>query len=105
MDVSGRLREVAKELVGGLQGKILALQKEIGDLQAETRKKQASLDTARSAAQRLFNYDPVFGGNIYHCPRCWIIDEARSPLRPISGGADYDSFTCEMCHEDYPITI
>lgn len=35
------------------------------------------------------------------CPRCWVRNEARSPLTAIDGTDEYDRFRCNVCDADF----
>lgn len=39
-------------------------------------------------------------GQPYQCPRCWVRDGVRAPLRAVPGGDDHDLLRCEQCHTD-----
>lgn len=54
---------------------------------------------------RSMNYRPNFDGARFMCPRCWVRQSARNPLRPVSGTDDYDMLRCGACGSDFIIPL
>ena len=97
MSIERALLEAAKQLAEAQQKKALRLQIQYDDLQSQTAEVKLKRDAARNAEQLFLNYRPAFGTD-YICPRCWIENENRSPLRARPGTAKEDFFECTNCH-------
>lgn len=54
---------------------------------------------------RAMNYRPNFDATRFLCPRCWVRQSARHPLRAVSGADDYDMLRCGQCGSDFIIPL
>jgi hypothetical protein len=91
----------ANEATEAAQHNVASLQREILDLKQRMAEKNAALDLAKSAVNRLDSFQPEIGGNL-QCPDCWIVRSVHSDLRPIdSKGADL--FKCRTCYLDITV--
>lgn len=54
---------------------------------------------------RSVNYRPRLEGGKFMCPRCWVKQSARQPLRPVPGTDDYDMLRCGGCGADFIIPL
>src|SRR5258708_7033627 len=97
MSIVQQLGEYAAQLAEQNQQRRAGLERELGDLQVQIAQKQAMPDTLGFGHQRLANFQVKIGPD-YQCPRCWIMLEKRSALRPIGGGTNTeDFFRCNDC--------
>lgn len=97
MSYSAKIKQAAQQIADRLQQRALRLETEIAKLEQEVTEKKAQRDMAHLAPERTRDFQPELGGHL-QCPRCWIEDEVRSPMPPISGSADEDRFRCSKCH-------
>lgn len=88
--------KIAGQIVAQTQTKVARLKKEILGLKEQLAKKEAQLDSANLAADRLSNFQVKLGGN-YQCPRCWIEHGKHSAVRTIPSSSRDDAFRCDDC--------
>jgi hypothetical protein len=88
--------EAARGIAELIQGRAEALEPEIRQTEARLREMEAERQAARDTPERLTNFTPMVGGN-YQCPLCWIIKEARRPVRPLVSNTRGDAFVCDAC--------
>ena len=77
--------------------------RQLGHEQAELERRQmqikTQLEAARLAQKRLLNFQPSIGAD-FQCPRCLIVNEIRSFVRPIGSNTSDDIMRCGLCGLD-----
>lgn len=104
MPIEQSLRDAARNIADALFQRSAKLEPEKFRIEERLAEIEAVCNEARLAAKRFANY-PVKLGVDYQCPRCWIINENRSTLRPIPSDTADDILRCNSCNEDFPISI
>ena len=92
-------KKAAQDAAAQTSERIAQLDRDIGELEKQKAKVEASRQMARGALHRLSNY-PVTNGGSYLCPMCWVNEGKMSPLNPFSppNPSRDDFFRCRMCH-------
>ena len=85
-----------RELEEQLHGKKLRMEKELVAVEANRDALLAERDSISRAKERRLNFRLMLGGD-YQCPSCWITNEDRSAMRPVTSRADDDYFECRFC--------
>lgn len=104
MNVRSALAQEAERIVSRLERGMAAFEAELAELESKKAKLQAQLHASNLASDRLLNY-PILVGADYQCPSCWIQNEARSKLRPMSGTDTADIMACNVCAFSLTIPI
>ena len=104
MSVVSQLMKRAAEIVQHLQAGVPSLQRELQQLEARRLDIETKLNASNLSQQRLANFQPEIGGQ-FQCPVCWVQDETRSALRPVSGTDTEDIFECRKCHFELSVPI
>lgn len=95
MSAEAKLREIATELADRHVNRILALEKEMLEIERRKTEVQSKLDAANLANDRLADYQIKVGTD---CPRCAIDLGRRIPLNPIPSDERFvDKFRCRVC--------
>ena len=103
MSIASQIKQMAAEVARKVQSHTSHLQSELAEIETRKSAIQARLKVARLSAERALNFQPQIGP-YFQCPRCWVEDEKRSGLAPISGGErNEDFFRCRAC--GYELTI
>jgi hypothetical protein len=104
MDAATALIEEAQRVASGADGRARDLQSELDDIEAKKLAVDAELKRAKGEVERLLNYQPCIGRD-FQCPRCWVRDEIRSPLIPVTGTdpSQFDTLRCRACLADWLI--
>ena len=97
--IGATLRDLAEQIADSTKAQSANIENQLADVEKQQTKldqERSDLlrarDAARSAHQRLSDFD---GSS---CPHCWIVDGERASLRSIGGGTDdHDVFHCTRC--------
>jgi hypothetical protein len=92
------LTEIARELAGAAEKRLLLLTYEVDQLREQLKAAKAERTAARLETKRLPGFSARVGED-YLCPRCYIIDGSRSPLRSVMCTRDEEFFCCDHLHE------
>lgn len=60
----------------------------------------ARAQRANDSDARARAYNPRLDQSRYLCPRCWVMNGVRSPMRSVPGTNDYDVLVCNTCDGD-----
>lgn len=97
--IEAQIADIASRLAAHQQHHASGLQNEINEIEARKVKLLAERDLARSARERLTNFQVKIGAD-YQCPDCWISRNVRSALYPIGDGERHlDRFRCRSCDQ------
>ena len=97
------LHEASNE-AARMQQRDASLKDELLKIEARKAAVQTEREKIRTAAQRALKFMPKIGAE-HQCPRCWILNERRAPLRPVgSPSDDFDIMRC-ACGADFDIPI
>ena len=102
MSVIKAIGQYAKDLAADLKKGAANAEAELREIDRRRLAAESRLKLARLTDKRFLKFQPQIGTE-YQCPRCWIVDERASALRPISGTDTEDRFRCPVCHTEYPI--
>lgn len=86
-----------------LNAELRKLEQQQAEVERRKAEINAQLEAARVSAKRLLNFRPCIGTD-FQCPRCWIVNEVRSPLRPIPSDTSDDIMRCRVCEGDFTIS-
>ena len=100
MDTDEGLRQAAHELASNAERRTTALERDLFELERTAMAKRTALREALLAQARLGSFSAQVRGD-YQCPRCWIEEGSRSPLRPIVGKDTKDSLRCGNCGSEF----
>jgi hypothetical protein len=92
------LTEIARELAGVAEKRLLLLTYEADELKEQLKATGADCAAARLEMKRLPSFNAKAAEN-YLCPRCYIIDGRRSPLQSVMCTRDEEFFRCDHLHE------
>ena len=92
------LTEIAREAAGAIEKRLTLLEQEAEQFRKQLQSAEAERDAARAAVSRLSGFSAKVGED-YLCPRCYITDGTRSPLRSIRCTRDEEFFNCDQGHE------
>ena len=104
MSIEESLKDAAINIADTIFQRSTALEPEKLRVEERLAEIEAIRNTARLAAQRFGNYMPILGVD-YQCPRCWVINENRSALRPVPSNTIDDVLRCDSCSEDFVISM
>ena len=90
-----RLRDTAP----ALNAELRQLNEEQAEIERRKAQIKAQLEAARVAQKRVLNFRPCIGTD-FQCPRCWIVTEVGSPLRPVPSSTSDDIMRCQACGLD-----
>lgn len=96
MNIEQALQQALTELERELQSKKSAFAKELADIEARRTELIAELDAISSFPERRRSFVSRLGRD-YQCPRCWIVKESESSMRPVPNSTDDDYFECRVC--------
>jgi hypothetical protein len=89
-----KLKQTALRIANDIDGRSLALKKELEQAQLRVNEIQSKLEQARLARQRSINFSPFLGGE-FQCPECWVRREMKSVMKPFD--SQKDMFHCKHC--------
>jgi len=92
------LTEIARETADAAEKRLFLLELEVGQLRDQLKAREAECAAARLAAKRRPSFRAKVDEN-YLCPRCYITDGSRSPLRSVRCTRDEEFFCCDHLHE------
>lgn len=97
MKISEGIKDAAIKEANRLQLRAAQAQDELEKIKIRQLELEAAIESARLASQRACDFKPGSGPD-YPCPRCFIVNETRSNLRPIPSPIDRtDMFRCGTC--------
>lgn len=101
--VANELKQAALQIANDIKRTAHSLIPELDKAKVRILEIEAALDSANLCHERCSNFQPEFGGD-FQCPSCWVRNNTRSPLVPISSeNPREDIFRCRVC--DYQIEI
>jgi hypothetical protein len=98
------LMQLAIQIANDGQSRASKRKKELGELKTRIAEIEALLHEANFFRERLARFQPEFGGSL-QCPRCWVLNETRSSLTPVSGTNHEDIFRCHTCELEFSISF
>jgi hypothetical protein len=96
--------DMAATLVADLENRRPALEAELQKIKTRERDIDAELRATHLGRKRLGEFAVKIGMD-YQCPRCWVRDETRTTLRPVSSKTKDDHFACDTCGLDVLIVM
>lgn len=96
------LLRFAHEIAIRHEAQIPQLNNDLIDIEAKKTEILRELHTARLAAKRAGDYNPIFGSDL-RCPGCWIYNETSSKMHPIPSDKGSDDWQCNSCKEIFTI--
>lgn len=102
MSLEHEFLKIAAEIAENFEASATRLESEIAKVEAQAEQIKAKRDLARSAANRLANFEVTFGGYV-QCPACWIERGLRSPLQPTPSSTPDDIFRCSDCQRVFSV--
>lgn len=102
MTYADQLKQLAIEIANDVQERALSRKKELAEIEIRKAQIEAQLESAQLCRNRLSSFTPEIGGDL-QCPRCWVVNEARTALTPVPGGHMADQFKCKVCHQEIEI--
>lgn len=95
--------DLARDIAGISAAQTEHLQIELLELQKKEAEIRRQLEMAKTAGQRLVNFQPVINGHI-QCPDCWVSRAQQVAMRPGPADADNrDTFACRVCHYEFAL--
>jgi hypothetical protein len=103
MKISEGIKDAAINEANRLQSRAAQAQDELEKIKIRQLELEAAIESARLASQRARDFKPGRGPD-YPCPRCFVVNETRSVLRPLpSPTSREDYFRCVTC--DYELVV
>jgi hypothetical protein len=103
MSIEGEIRDSAAKIAAQQHQAASGFEKEYLAIQEQAEKLKTKRDNARTASDRLLNFEIKINGD-YQCPACWIIRNARAALLPRPSQNRDDIFQCSQCGHKLTIT-
>jgi hypothetical protein len=88
-----------QEATPALNAELRQLEAQEAEIERRKAEIKAQLEAARLAHKRLLNFRPCIGTD-FQCPRCGIVKEIGSTLRPIPSSTSDDIMRCGTCGLD-----
>ena len=104
MSTNELIQQAAIQIANDINHNATALELDLREIEDRKAEIEAKLHSAKLSLKRLSNFHSEDGGH-FQCPRCWISNETRSPLSPISGTDDEDFFRCKRCKYEIAIPM
>ena len=100
-DANTELKQMAVQIANELEGRNLALKRELIELESKYAEKKAEIEAIGFPHERARDFIPSLGGD-YLCPACWVHSQRQSRLRPVDNPDSQDDiFTCRECGNDF----
>jgi len=104
-DTKTELKQAAVQVANELEGKKMALKRELQELEVLMAEKKAALEVGGFPHERAKTFIPLIGGD-YQCPICWVHRELKAALRPVDNPDSQDDiFSCRECGSDFVIPV
>lgn len=104
-DTNTELKQKAVQVANDLEGRNLALKREIQEIELRLAERKAALELGGFPLERARDFVPSLGGE-YQCPVCWVSRQRQSRLRPIDNPDSQDDiFACRECGSDFVIHV
>ena len=97
-----QLREIARQVADAVLERAQRRKPELVEIKRKQMEIEDLLQSAHLCDQRARNFRPEVGGN-FHCPGCWICNEAEVAMTPIPSDAKDDLFRCPVCGQSIEI--
>ena len=99
-----QLKQFALQIANDTLGRAQSLKPERVKIQLRLKEIEGIMKAADVCHQRVRDFSAHVGRDL-QCPRCWILNEAKTALTPIPSDTKDDLFRCDVCGQSVRIEM